>query len=127
MPRVGKKLKILDIADPSNEVVEEKPIENITDVQELNIIEEEIENNEKKENKIEERREEKIEEKIEEIIEENIADIPKPNKKKANEEHMREYRTIKQEEQNKLTEDLKRKSKNIEKIAENQIGKQPNN
>ena len=47
MPRVGKKLKIVDIADHNNEVVEEKPIENITDAQELNMIKEEIENNEK--------------------------------------------------------------------------------
>ena len=46
MPRIGKKLKIVDIADHNNEVVEEKPIENITDAQELNMIKEEIENNE---------------------------------------------------------------------------------
>ena len=47
MPRVGKVIKIVDIADHNNEVVEEKPIENITDAQELNMIKEEIENNEK--------------------------------------------------------------------------------
>lgn len=47
MPRVGKQLKIVDIADHNNEVVEEKQIENITDAQELNMIQEEIENNEK--------------------------------------------------------------------------------
>ena len=47
MPRVGRKLKNVDIADHNSEVVEEKPIENITDAQELNMIKEEIENNEK--------------------------------------------------------------------------------
>ena len=107
MPRVGKRLKIVNIADPNNEVVEEKTIENITDAQELNMIKEEIENNETNENKIEEKIEEKTEEKIE--------DIPKPNKKKVNAEYMREYRKLKQEEQKKLKEDLKHKSEIIEK------------
>ena len=43
--------------------------------------------------------------------------MPKPNKKKVNTEYVREYRKLKQEEQKKLKEDLKKKSE-IKKIEQ---------
>jgi DNA-binding ferritin-like protein len=100
MPRVGKKLKVVEISEKGeNEVVEEKqPAESITDAQELATIKEEIENEEKIENKIEE----KIE--VKEEVKEDIQDteeVAKPDKKKRSAEYMREYRKVTQAEQKK--------------------------
>ena len=116
MPRVGKKLKVVEVSEKcENETFEEKTAESITDAQELTTIKEEIENEEKIENKIEE----KMEEVKEEI--QDIEEVAKPDRKKKSAEYMREYRKVKQAEQKKMKEDLKQKTEMIEKISETPV------
>ena len=82
MTRVGKKLKVVEISEKGeNEIdAEKQPAESITDAQELTTIKEEIENNEKIENKLEEKIEE-VKEEVKKDIQ-DIEEVVKPDKKK---------------------------------------------
>lgn len=120
MPKVGKKLNVIDI---NNNTVEEETKESITTMNE------EIDEQMNKLEKIHDDKgiTKKVNDEMNEKTNENIViqeEKPlKPDRKKKSAEYMKEYRKIKQEEQKKLKEDLKHKTEIIEKIAEKPIDK----
>ena len=105
MPKVGRKLKVIDINN--DVVVEEKQGESITDAQELTTMKEEID---EQLDKLEKMHDEKgITKKVNDEMNEKTNDSPveipleelKPDRKKKSAEYMKEYRKIKQEEEQK--------------------------